>query len=138
MAEVVRVPRILRSERDRAAVRGHGVAVVTEQRLRETENGPRAVVVGIDLDHATGENRRTPRIAIDRELGQMTMRQNPCIALRLGTACELGEHGQYLVGVERIAQRPFDIPSQGVDVLALCSLAHTTLIAALAGPRNGV
>ena len=60
----------------------------------------------------------------------MTMRENPCVALGLCAARELGEHGQYLIGVERVAQRPFDIPSKGVDVFALCSLAHITLIAA--------
>ena len=138
VTEVVRVPRVLRSERDGATIGGHRVAVVAEQRLRETENRPRAIVVGIDLHHATSENRRAPRIAIDRELGKMAMRQDPCVALRLCAARELGEHGQHLVGIERVAQRPFDIPSQGVDVFALCSLAHTTLIAALAEARNGV
>ena len=134
----MRIPRVLRSERNGAPVRSDGVAVIAEERLREPENGPRAVVVGIDLHHASRENRRAPRIAIDRQLGQMTVRENPCVALRLGAARKLGEHGQHLVGVERVAQRPFDIPAQGVDVFALCSLAHTTLIAALAEPRNVV
>jgi hypothetical protein len=64
------------------------------------------------------------------------MSEHPGIALRLGAASELGEHGEHLVRIERIAQRPFDILPKGVDVVALCSLTHTTLIAVRLTSRN--
>src|SRR5205085_11184866 len=102
------------------------------------EDRPSAGGLRIYVHHPSSKNGRAPRVAIDSQLGQVTMRKHPRVALGLGVACELGEHRQHLVGIERVAQRPLDISPKGVDVLALCSLAHISLIAAPPHLRNGV
>src|SRR5689334_21454824 len=91
MTEVVVVPRRVRGSLERASIRGHRSAVVSEERLAETHPRVHDVVVGIDREHVTKMERCAPRMCFEAHLREVTMCEERCVGSGLGEIDDLHE-----------------------------------------------
>lgn len=93
-----------------------GVAVVAQQRLREAEHGPRAVVVGAKGEDAAREEGRAPGVVLDPELGEVAVGRDPGLALGDGGARQASEEGQHFFRIEALAERAIHLVLHPVNV----------------------
>ena len=84
VAEVVVVPRVARSEIDRAAVGGDRCPEVAEHRLAQTHQRIDSVVRCAGVDQLAQVQRREPRRLLQAQLGELAMREQ---TIAIGIAC---------------------------------------------------
>jgi hypothetical protein len=90
---------------------------VAEQRLAERQDRPRTIITLAVLERAPRMDRSTPRMSLDEELGELTMRENAVVTGGRSEACEPCETRNYVRRIERAAQRTLDLLAQvaGLD-----------------------
>ncbi len=126
MAEVVVVPGVLRGDDQRPSIRRDGCAEVPEERLTQPHQRVHDVVVlSMDGD-APQMQSGLPRIGLDPQLRQVTMREERVLSLVADDVEELEQERGDVVGVGALREGVFSEPAQPVRVVG--SSAHARLV----------
>lgn len=137
MPDIVEIPRDIGVQRRRALICGDRRFIISKERLAEAHERERHIVFGLNFENLPQMKRRLPRVAIDEELRQLTVKVEPL--LRVAFACEesLKEHARLvkafvgegaLSGRAEIADVSFPMLGHAVVLQGGAHLSNTHLV----------
>jgi hypothetical protein len=85
--------------------------MVAEQRLREPERRPRAIIVDPHANDAARMERSTPRIALEEHFGELPVREHALVTPVLRARCEAMQERKNAQWV-RPRKRELDVATQ--------------------------
>lgn len=126
--EVVVIPGVVRRDRERATVARHRGAVVAEQGLGERHQRVRDVVVRVRRDDLAEVQGGPPRIALEAELGEVSVREHlRGVALRRHAEQPL-EQGLDDLASPAFVERAFHASSKAVHAVLVALANHAPTV----------